>query len=84
MNIFKRALTGLKAYTQMRFPRATSWLFGWAEVGQAEYSNRVGDGLDSNLFMSPLLWIARTFPEARLAVRKEGKDGKTAIERAHA
>ena len=84
MNIFKRALTGLKAYTQMRFPRATSWLFGWAEVGQAEYSNRVGDGLDSNLFMSPLLWIARTFPEARLSVRKESKDGKTTIERAHA
>ncbi len=36
-----------------------------------DYKNYVGDGLDSAIVVATALWIARQFPEARLAVQDE-------------
>lgn len=82
MGWLKRVGARLKAMTEMRFPQAASWMFGWTEVGEGEYARKVGDGLDSNILVAPLLWIANTFPEARLSVRKE-KGEETVIDRNH-
>ncbi len=33
-----------------------------------DYATEVGDGLGSNILMAPILWVARTFPEAILTL----------------
>lgn len=72
----KAAVTGA-----MHFPRQASWFFGWSDVTRSQSASSVGDGLESNVLTSPLLWIGRTFPEARLVVRREQRDGKTKVDR---
>jgi HK97 family phage portal protein len=57
------AARGFAALTRMVFP-ATShrWLF--SPGSRTNYRDKVGDGTGSSTVMAPLLWIARTFPEA--------------------
>lgn len=83
MNTIKRFVAAFKAASTVAFPRATSYIFGWNEVGGSEYARVVGDGLDSNVLVAPLLWIARAFPEAPLAVRSEDSKGKKTTIRQH-
>ena len=40
-----------------------------------DYEAEAGDGLGSNVFMAPVLWIARAWMEAKLVVATEGEDG---------
>jgi HK97 family phage portal protein len=79
----KQIWASVKAFTAMRFPRAASWFFGWGDVSQRDYEREVGDGLDHNVLVSPILQIASMFPEAVLAVRREDKTGKREILRQH-
>lgn len=55
-------------------PGFFSWRNGvleWAgRRGKAEYADAVGDGLDSSVIVAPLLWMARTFPEAPVVVER--------------
>lgn len=46
-------------------------------VGRSKFDYRaeVGDGTGSSVVMAPLLWIARTFPEAPPAIWREDDDG---------
>lgn len=83
MNRIKAAWQNFKSITAMTFPRASSWFFQLGALTQTDYQRAVGDGLDSNVIVSPLLWIGRTFPEARLAVKRELPDGETEIDRGH-
>lgn len=71
---FKHAVTaparGLKSITRMVFPRHGR---GWARVlglrrGGFNYSREVGDGFGSSVLTIPVMWMARTFPEAPVIV----------------
>jgi HK97 family phage portal protein len=42
-----------------------------------DYASEVGTGLKSNVIMSPINWIMRTFPEAELILKRKLKDGGT-------
>lgn len=42
-----------------------------------DYAREVGHGLGSNVIMSPVMWVMRTFPEAPVKLEKTLKDGKT-------
>lgn len=63
-----RRATGTKALTQT--PRAPSLSGGFAfgSHRRIDYAAEVGDGLESSVLVAPVMWIARTFPEAPLAV----------------
>lgn len=57
-------LRGVKALYTMAFSRSSSWhWYGAPRLGRG-YQHEVGDGTASSTVMAPLLWIARTFPEA--------------------
>jgi HK97 family phage portal protein len=75
--------SALKAMTRMTFPRVASWFIGWSDLKRSDYDRVVGDGLDHNVLVAPLLWVVRTFPEAVLAVRTEDKKGKRTVLRQH-
>jgi HK97 family phage portal protein len=80
----KRLWRSLKSMASMTFPRAYSWFLGWSDLKGSDYARVVGDGLDHNVLVAPLLWVARTFPEAVLAVRFEDSKGKRTLLRQHA
>jgi HK97 family phage portal protein len=80
----KRLWHSIKSMTRMTFPRASSWFLGWSDLKISDYERVVGDGLDHNVLVAPLLWVARTFPEAVLAVRFEDSKGKRTVLRQHA
>ena len=48
-----------------------------------DYLKDVGDGTGSSTVMAPLLWIARTFPEAPPMLWRQFPDGHEEPERAH-
>lgn len=77
MNIFAKALKVLVAKLQVdavKHPRADSW-FTWLLPNTAiDFAKHVGDGMGSNVFMSPVLWVWRASLESRLTVVTE--DGK--------
>ncbi len=57
----------LKAISAMVFSRGPGW--GWLlPRTKFDYAREVGDGLGSSTIMAPVLWIARTFPEAPVTV----------------
>src|SRR5690349_23597123 len=64
---------GLQAKEQAFWPVATGPLNGMHHDllprAHYNYARDVGEGLDSNVIMSPILWIARTFTEARAVVQ---------------
>jgi len=67
----------------MSFPRMSSWFFGWYDVSASDYERAVGDGFDSNVLTTPILWIARALPEGRWAVRLDKPDGTSEKDYAH-
>lgn len=55
----------------------TSNLFGFnIPRTRFDYAAEVGTGLGSNVIMSPVQWVMRTFPEAPVKLEKMLKDGK--------
>lgn len=66
---------GLKRLARMVFQRQTGW-HRWSGVWGAtrKYIREVGDGTGSSTVMAPLLWIARTFPEAPPALWRQSTD----------
>jgi HK97 family phage portal protein len=73
----------VKALTQMLFARApatASWLFRGIPP---DFLDEVGDGTSSSTVMAPLLWIARTFPEAPPMLWSVDPDGHEQPARDH-
>jgi len=67
--VFRRAL---KALQSMVFGRGT-WYAWRLPRTRFDYQREVGTGLGSSVVMAPVLWIARTFPEAPPVVyRRKG------------
>lgn len=65
----------LKALTNMTFPpRALGMLL--LPRTRYDYARDVGDGLGSSVVVAPVLWAARTFPEAPLALWRRTPDGE--------
>lgn len=75
----RRTLTRLR---QMVFRRHSLRIWGLPR-SRFDYLKEVGDGTGSSTVMAPLLWIARTFPEAPLAVWKVLEDGQEEEDRKH-
>ena len=73
---------GLKKLTKMVFARATSWGFFLPRT-RIDYAAEVGDGMGSSTVMAPLLWAARTFPEAPPALWRQRDDGQEDLVRDH-
>lgn len=67
---------GLRRFVQMRFRRDT-WRVLWTgRRGRVDYAKEVGDGLGSSTVAAPILWVARTFPEAPPKLWREDADGQ--------
>ncbi len=81
--IARHPVKALKALSAMTHPITSNWWMGWSEAIESDYVRKVGDGLDANVITSPILWIARSFQEARLAARTEKPDGETVVDRGH-
>ena len=73
-----------KALGQMRHPQPSLLSLGLEQSGffsstlprtRFNYQREVGSGYGSNVVMSPINWVARTFPEAPLAVEQETREG---------
>lgn len=54
----------------MLFPRTGGMVRLDIPRAQFDYQRTVGDGTGSSVFMAPLRWIGRTFPEAPLRIRE--------------
>lgn len=68
-------LEGLKRLTSLVFRRYPSRV--WSYVGSAiDWQGAVGNGTSSSTVMAPLLWIARTFPEAPPALFQQLDNGQ--------
>lgn len=83
MSLVSRLKAAGKALIGFEHPaQQSSWLSLLPNT-RIDYAGKVGDGLGSNVFMSPLLWIGRVFPEARVAVVTETGADKKDIDLAH-
>lgn len=71
-------MSPLKALTRLRFRRWASRILRLPR-SNVDYASAVGDGTGSSTVMAPLLWIARTFPEAPPALwgLEEGQEVQT-------
>lgn len=58
------------------FPNQNAWLRMLLPNTKIDFEKHVGDGLGSNVFMAPILWIWRASLEARLGVLTQTKDGE--------
>lgn len=63
----KKFFAKLKAITNMVFSNMSPWSWLLPRT-KYDYASEVGDGLGSSTIMAPVLWIARTFPEAPVVV----------------
>lgn len=64
---------GLKALSQMMFSRQGGLVWRFMPRTRFDYAREIGDGMSSSLIMAPILWMARTFPEAPIQVL-DGED----------
>jgi len=79
MNIQKiltAPIRGLKALRDMVFPRLGGWLSWDLPRTKFNYKQEVGDGLGASVIMAPVLWIARTFPEAPVLLEQMDTEGE--------
>ena len=67
-----RFFAKLKAITSMVFGNTNPWSWILPRT-KFDYKAEVGDGLGSSTIMAPVLWIARTFPEAPVMVFSDGE-----------
>jgi HK97 family phage portal protein len=78
-----RGVKQISALTRIVFRRyATYWGFGIPRT-TFDYASEVGDGTGSSTVMAPLLWIARTFPEAPPVLFRKLDDGQEEVVRDH-
>lgn len=82
-NMGKAVSSGFKAAAQqMRFPGRGHWSeYIIQPKGRIDYSRTVGDGRGNSMLMASVLWAARNFPEAPLAMEqiKQGGKGNTPL-----
>ena len=83
MSVLGRILKAASSYAGLTFPRAQSWWFSWADVSASEHIRSVGDGLESNVLTTPILWIGKAFSEARVGVRVLQPDGEVEKDLGH-
>jgi hypothetical protein len=74
--------TGLKRMTSMVF-RRTSYRIFQMPGSNVDYLSKVGDGTGSSTVAAPLMWIARTFPEAPPTLWQELENGQEEQVRQH-
>lgn len=76
MNLLARAkaAVGRMLIGDVEHPRQSSWARFLLPNTTIDFAKHVGDGLGSNVFMSPIMWIWRASLEARIAVITEEKD----------
>lgn len=68
-------VVGLKRLTSLVFRRYPARVFSY--IGSTfDWQGAVGDGTSSSTVMAPLLWIARTFPEAPPALFQQLDNGQ--------
>jgi len=63
----------LKALSRMVFGRQGAWWGRLLPRSGRDYSRDVGDGMSSSVIVAPVMWIARTYPEAPLCVERRGE-----------
>lgn len=73
-NVAALPATAVRGLTRMAFRKNPVRMFGLPRT-RFDYLREVGDGTGSSTVMAPLMWIARTFPEAPLAVWKADDQG---------
>ncbi len=57
-------------------PSGNWWSLNIPRTG-FDYVKEVGTGLGSNVIMSPVQWVMRTFPESPVKLDKKDSEGKT-------
>jgi len=72
---FTAAMNGMRRMTQMLFPMEQYGFRGY-HGSSYDYVAAVGDGTGSSTVMAPLLWMARTFPEAPPALYQRDDTGE--------
>src|SRR3990167_2676152 len=80
--LFGSPVRGVKSLARMVFRRNPIRNF-LVSRSKYDYMKDVGDGTGSSTVMAPLLWIARTFPEAPPMLWRQFEDGHEEMERAH-
>ncbi len=55
-------------------PRPPNTAFLMMPNSKVDYQRKVGAGLRSNVIMSPVQWVMRTFPESRLVIERTNAD----------
>lgn len=69
----------LKALTRMVFGRTSQWSGTVMPRSRYDFARQVGDGMSSSVVAAPVLWIARTLPEAPIVIERDDE-----LERDHA
>lgn len=80
--LFEAPVKGVRSLSRMVFRRAPSAAWSWAR-SSFDYLAEVGNGTSSSTVMAPLLWIARTFPEAPPALWRIAPEGHEEQVRRH-
>lgn len=64
----------LKAAWRAMVHGTRTWLYGLLPRTKIDYRAEIGDGQRSNVVMAPVLWMARTFPEAPIGVGETAEE----------
>jgi HK97 family phage portal protein len=73
----------VKALNEMIHGRGIPWVMSLLPNTKFDYAREVGDGISSNVVMAPVLWIARNFPEAKIAVKQTNREGEEVVNQQH-
>lgn len=76
MKIFSAIKDAPKKLLGMVFSGARSMRSFFQPLSRVNFEAMVGDGTGSSTVMAPLLWIARTFPEAPIGLWRSGVEGQ--------
>lgn len=82
MSVLGNIGAGLRRMTDMVFRRSSYRLFS-LPGSHVDYLDRVGDGTGSSTVAAPLLWVAKTFPEAPPSLWRELDNGQEEQVRQH-
>lgn len=82
MNPIRRAFTvanqTVKSWVMAWASARYEWdWFGGGSRSRFDYKNAVSGGTHNSAVMAPILWFARTYPEAKLRLKKLDADGET-------
>jgi HK97 family phage portal protein len=86
MNKLRRALSRLDGIAAASYSGLKAWVMSWAGArygwdwitrrSRYDYKGAVGDGTGNSAVMAPILWFARTWPEARLTLYRVDTQGE--------